>query len=71
MQLTNGTTFLSGDPNCTEDCSITTDGNLMYIVHGENKWDNFALKPYFIHQRSNPEVDVYRRIYSPDCVVNE
>ena len=69
MQLTNGTTFLSGDPNCTEDCSITTDGNLMYIVHGENKWDNLSIKPYFIHQRSNPEVDIYRRIYSPGVLL--
>ena len=69
MQLTNGATFLSGDPNCVEDCSFTTDGNLMYIVHGENNWNNFSVKPYFIHQRSNPEVDVYRRIYSPGVLL--
>ena len=41
----------------------------MFIVHGENNWDNFSVKPYFIHQRSNPEVDVYRRIYSPGVLM--
>ena len=36
---------------------------------GKTTGTTSPVKPYFIHQRSNPEVDVYRRIYSPGVLL--
>ena len=67
IQLNEGGTYTPTD--CvTEDCTVQSNGDLLWNRNAEQQWKNLTQKPYYLHLRQNPnesDFEKERRLHSP------